>query len=560
MDPQPITLFFGLPVDAQFPPHLKTFTSHCYPTSKDAWKHIRERRAQLVVSIGPTWEDFPELGKMPVHYKIRWLHKATIDEVKEDDIYRTWLYSGLTRGYEEKQENPLVSIFTTSYKSAHRILRPLRTLLAQHYNNWEWVIYDDTPPEIEDNWKHLTSIANSDPRVRIYRSHRNVGLIGEVKFNAAALCRGQILVELDHDDDIHPQLLEWLVDAYRTHPECGFYCCDWAEVYEKSLKCHVYEEYFGGGFGQVYMQRYHIHGTGEMRWITVLKNPEINPSAVTHIVGVPNHVRAWRRDVYMATGGYNPELSVADDYELILKTIFKTKIYHIPKLGYIQYRNEGGNNFTNIRNAEIQKLTDKIYGYYKDKLIEHFVANGVPFEMKPVKDIPFWEQDALWHDKYLSVLPDLESKTFTVIMPIDTNPGQITRVVEMLKKQTYKQWRMFIIAGGCVSLNEHMDLIIDKCDDRIQWWNIQRKRPQFILLNYVLRGLVFTEWVTYVEINTKWNPDELANRAELLSKRPLISGEKLDQVAHGTALLKKVGYRRNKLSEFVDRLESVLKP
>ena len=559
MDPQPIVLFFGLPTETELPKHLKSFTSFCYPTSTDAWKIIRERRAQLIVSIGEKWEVFKELTNLPVFYTVRWVHKKSLDEVKEDELYSTWLYAALDRGYEERQENPLVSIFTTSYKSAHRILRPLRTLMSQTYNNWEWVIYDDTPTEADpDNWKHLCSIANGDPRVRIYRTYRNIGLIGEVKSNAAALCRGQILVELDHDDDIHPELLHWLVDAYRKHPECGFYCTDWCEIYEKSLKSHNYGEIFAGGFGQSYMQKYHIHGTGETRWITTLKNPEINPTAVTHIVGVPNHVRAWRRDVYQKVSGYNPELSVADDYEILLKTFMATKVFHIPKMGYIQYRNEGANNFTVHRNAEIQKLTSKIYTYYSKKLMAYFESQGCPFEMKPTKDLPFWEQDALWHDQYLSVLPDLEPETFTIVLPIEGNPSRVSRILEMLKQQTHKKWQLFIIAGECPELVEHMEMLIDKCDDRVRWWNLPRKRPQYILINYVLRGLVFNEWVTYVELNSKWSNDELANRATQLKSRPLISGDKLDEVAHSATLLKNAGYRRSKLPEFVERLEKAV--
>ena len=41
-------------------------------------------------------------------------------------------------------ETPLVSIFTASYKSKDKILRPYHSLLNQTYTNWEWVIVDDS--------------------------------------------------------------------------------------------------------------------------------------------------------------------------------------------------------------------------------------------------------------------------------------------------------------------------------------------------------------------------------------------------------------------------------
>jgi hypothetical protein len=52
---------------------------------------------------------------------------------------------------------------------------------------------------------------------------------------------------------------------------------------------------------------------------------------------MPNHVRVWRKDVYLKIGGHRKDLPVADDLELIIRTFLETRIIHIKKMLYIQY-------------------------------------------------------------------------------------------------------------------------------------------------------------------------------------------------------------------------------
>ena len=87
----------------------------------------------------------------------------------------------------------------------------------------------------------------------------------------------------------------------------------------------------------------------------VTNYPQINQKTMRHIVGVPNHARAWTQQAYEMSGGHNPDLFVCDDYELILRTFLKTRMLHIRHLGYIQHRIEGNSNTHITRNAEIQR-------------------------------------------------------------------------------------------------------------------------------------------------------------------------------------------------------------
>lgn len=262
-------------------------------------------------------------------------------------------------------DTPLLSVVTTAYKSAHRILRPYTSLRAQTYNNWEWIVVVDDDSE-DGNFTLITELAARDIRIRACRQTHHSGSIGTMKAMGNSLARGQWILELDHDDDIVPELLDWVVRAARDHPDVGFIYSDFTEMHEKTFAPFLYSGAYGHEHGTAFMTRY------KGNWQYVQQAIPINAVTIRHIVGVPNHIRCWRADVYRAVGGSSRELSVADDYELIIRTVLHTKWLRIAELAYVQYRNANGNNFTFIRNALIQVLVARIQQHYEPQLVQRF--------------------------------------------------------------------------------------------------------------------------------------------------------------------------------------------
>jgi hypothetical protein len=138
------------------------------------------------------------------------------------------------------------------------------------------------------------------------------------------------------------------------------------------------------------------------RWVTAANAPRLNDKTLRHIVGVPNHVRAWRRcvpvrrgalvgffagggvyacavscaracrvhvralaralllthtatrtthhtvtrvvapiaphhrEAYLALGGHTRGLPVADDYDLVLRSLFRFPAVYVRHMTYIQ--------------------------------------------------------------------------------------------------------------------------------------------------------------------------------------------------------------------------------
>ena len=53
---------------------------------------------------------------------------------------------------------------------------------------------------------------------------------------------------------------------------------------------------------------------------------------------MPNHVRIWERELYHQIGGHNSNVPIMDDHEILIRTFLATRMIHLNKLGYVQYR------------------------------------------------------------------------------------------------------------------------------------------------------------------------------------------------------------------------------
>lgn len=314
----------------------------------------------VIVTTGEV-TDLPALLGQPLEVRRRWIHFDTAPPVPA--LVEAIINAALTTMTEPERfpEVPLVSVFTPLYRTGRRLHRAHRSLLDQTYDNWEWVLYDDSP-DLE-TYRIAAELAHDDPRVHVFRSSRHCGVIGEVKRRVCGLARGELLVELDHDDELTDHCLADVVEAATTFPEAGFFYSDCVEIDTDSRQSLAYAPGWGMGYG-TYRQETYRDST-----YTVTNYPMVNAATIRHIVGVPNHVRAWRRSAYEATGGYAPDVPVADDYELLLRTFLVTRMVHIQRFGYIQHidRSEQS-NAQRVRNAEIQRLVRLFRWRYEERI------------------------------------------------------------------------------------------------------------------------------------------------------------------------------------------------
>jgi glycosyltransferase involved in cell wall biosynthesis len=289
----------------------------------------------------------------------RWIHFSAIDNVDNFNSAVNYCYmSNITSPHENTR--PIFSIFTTCYNSFEKIIRAYNSVKSQTLVDWEWVILDDSPEN--DHFIFLQKLFKEDSKIRLYKRSENSGSIGNVKNEAVSLCRGKYVIELDHDDEILPYVLLDATTVFDKNDEIGFVYMDFSNVYENGSNFD-YGNWFALGHSGYYREKHNG------KWIYVAVTPNINNVTLSHIVSIPNHPRIWRKSALLSMGNYNEFLPISDDYELLLRTAAYTKIARIRKLGYIQYMNDNNNNFSLIRNSEINRLrfhlTNHCYESYK---------------------------------------------------------------------------------------------------------------------------------------------------------------------------------------------------
>uniref|UniRef100_A0A6C0HDV7 Glycosyltransferase 2-like domain-containing protein n=1 Tax=viral metagenome TaxID=1070528 RepID=A0A6C0HDV7_9ZZZZ len=444
---------------------------------------------------------------LPFEYRKRWIKCDDINKLSIHSI-ETLVLNGIFK-HPNSEQNPLISVITCTYESKDRILKPIKSLLEQTYTNWEWIIIDDSITD--DTWKTLQNYTEDDYRIKIYKRPKNDGSIGKNKQFCGNLAMGKFIFELDHDDDIHPQTFEIMLNAAKKYPDAGFFYSDCSEIFEDTLESFNYGEYYSLGFGSYYMSWWR----GRYHWTSMTARP--NPHTLRHIVGVPNHFRCWTREAYLDIGSHNANLQVVDDYELILRTFLKYKFCHIPMQLYIQYRNAGGDNFTFHRNALIQYYTDIISRYYNKALKERFdqlqvrdnVHNGKRGYDKVDWEVPYFEYTDC-HYVYNPKDND-ETPLISIIVDITSeSPDKLHHILNDIFNQTYQNFEVIIVGNKSVEWLEHFMNFECKynSDDRIKWTNTFKKyNDNNTCRNYGIKMLATGRYITYT--NNKWNNNHL---------------------------------------------------
>lgn len=246
------------------------------------------------------------------------------------------------------------SIITPSHKYQPYFDDLYDSITKQTYVNWEWIVYLNG----EFKKDQLSKKILNDDRVKIYEDYDRNTNIGYVKNKAFFLGTGDALLEVDHDDILTPNCLEELLDAFNKNPDCGF-------VYSDNATYHMKDEFVP--YSPVFGWTYKHYKWNEKNLIS-MNSFEPSSHSISYIWYAPDHIRAWRKDVYHKIGGHNVNLSVCDDHELMIRTYLYTKFYHIPKVLYI-YRITGSNSFLE-RNEEIQIKTKELHNQYAQLLAE----------------------------------------------------------------------------------------------------------------------------------------------------------------------------------------------
>ncbi|MEW6212374.1 MAG: glycosyltransferase [Acidobacteriota bacterium] len=268
----------------------------------------------------------------------------------------------------------MISIITPS-NNRRWLPEAYESLKAQTLGDFEWIILlngDASGHSIDindfDSSIDVFDFARNDDRVRIIADAEGLRGIGALKRRCCELARGEILLELDHDDLLMPTALEMVHNCFEANLDIGM-------VYSNC--CRVDEDWTPNIFGPQYGWAYReVEAFGHVVVETI--SPDPLPQNLSRIWYAPDHLRAWRRSEYDRVGGHDPSLQVGDDHDLICRFYLESKIGHISKPLYI-YRIHGANNWLE-RNGEVQEQQWRNYEALKLRLAEKW-ARGLGLEM-----------------------------------------------------------------------------------------------------------------------------------------------------------------------------------
>ena len=525
-------------------------------------KLIRKYKPVVFCSIG-LQTDWSSMLELPYQYRKHWIHYNTVKEIQSSSIEYCYM-DAITKNRCSK-ENPLFSVISTTFHSGEKIFRPYNSLKNQTYTNWEWVLWDDSKEEHKDIWKQLLQFQENDIRIQCYRAPQHSGYIGEMKWLSSSLCKGDWIVEVDHDDIIDDRLFEWCNEAIQKYPDADFLCSSCVELHEDDEAPFSYGDF--SAFGHVGYHKEWLRG----KWHNVYHVPYMNPKTIRHIVGVPNHVRIWKRTFYEKIGKHNPDLPVVDDYELLLRSYLEGKWVYINAPTYFQYRNRGGNNFTFLRNSLIQHLTKNIYNTYMKQIENFWKEKGVHIEDYNYDNYKLWEKADGFNFNYGYDIytPNTTNNTVAVILSVENeSKHDILKTIHSVVKQEYTDWIIYIVGNKSQTLNNAMDWIRTLYDDsiinKIRWWNLETYTNRQIALNYAHRMLVHTEWMSYLEIGNIWDKDFLSkNMAKLIQsdKKIAISNKVVlyDSIHHYTFLREFKQLSDNEVKSILQKIISEIK-
>jgi len=238
---------------------------------------------------------------------------------------------------------PLVTVFTPSHDPKF-LQEALDSLLAQTFSDWEWVVLLNQGAK----WQPR----ENDPRIRIFSDNTIQG-VGAAKKEACLFARGEYLVELDHDDILASDALLEISNCFDDNPDVGFVYSQFAQINEDGSRC---DSRFNEAMGWRY-QEVEVDGNCYLQCNSM---PPL-PSNVSYIWFAPNHVRAFRKSIYEEVGGYDANLTVLDDQDLMNRLYQKTKFYLIDKCLYFQRVHEGNTQKRVDTNSFIQSETVRLY-------------------------------------------------------------------------------------------------------------------------------------------------------------------------------------------------------
>lgn len=185
---------------------------------------------------------------------------------------------------------PEISVIIPTYNRAQMLARALRSVLAQTEPDWECLIIDDG--STDDTRAVVESFA--EPRFR-YLSQANQGPAA-ARNNGIPAAQSPYITFLDSDDQMLPEKLALHLEAFRADDQLGLLASGWKEIDAR---------------GNLLRER--------LPWLT---QPSLELASWLNGCPVLGSALTVRKACLDQVGLFNPDLRVAEDYDLWLRLAY----------------------------------------------------------------------------------------------------------------------------------------------------------------------------------------------------------------------------------------------
>lgn len=294
-------------------------------------------------------------------------------------------------GMEASTGTPLISVVMPTFDPADAHLREaIGSVRAQSFEGWELCVVDDgsRAPHVR---RVLEEAAAGDDRIRVDLADRNSGISAATN-SALAMCRGQYVAFLDHDDALSPHALEAVAEAFRRD----------------------------GSLDVVYTDQDKLDRRG--RRVAPFHKPDWSPVYAFGAMYV-GHLLVARAALVREVGGLDPSFDGIQDFELMLRLSERSdRIAHLPSVLYHWRAVPGSIAAGTEEKAGIPELQARAVS-------EHLRRRAVPARAEPHPAIP--------HRARLVADPAAERPPVSVIVAPPEDRRDLDRCLESVRRAAH---------------------------------------------------------------------------------------------------------------------------
>lgn len=303
-----------------------------------------------------------------------------------------------------------ITVLISVYNGEKYLREAIESILGQTFSDFEFLIINDAST---DSSREII-LSCKDSRIKLIDNEINLGLTKSLN-KGLKLAQGEYVARMDADDVSLPSRLEKQVEFLENNPEIGVLGC----------RCHIID-----GSDRIVGMTWNPRGHRQIMSRILSENQMIHSSII------------YRRRLLEELGGYDDNLKLAQDYELLLRLSEKTKLANYGERLH-KWRMAASGGITHSRRNEQVAARDN---YRTGHIERHLQKGGRRFIKILADNFALNPSDPILKKYYAQVVPMLGFfKRIAVVLLSELNLCK-AKIKRIMKPGIFRL--MGLIRGG----------------------------------------------------------------------------------------------------------------